>query len=67
MGPKRIGRIRHYSLTLAFTILITGAGSIPVSVDAPGRAKSYGVTQITDTSCTFQMERYLYKGGSLRQ
>jgi hypothetical protein len=50
---------RGYS-TKGWKALITGAGSIHGSVDAPGRAKSYGVTQITDTitSRTFHIERY---------
>jgi hypothetical protein len=32
--------------------------SIDPSVGAPGRAKLYGVTQITDTSRTFHIEKY---------
>ena len=40
-----------------FTYL-TRAGSLLRSVGPPGRAESYGVTQITDTSRTFHIERY---------
>ena len=37
---------------------LAGARFITFSVDAAGRAKSYGVTQITDIRRTFQIERY---------
>jgi hypothetical protein len=39
-------------------LYLTGAAFITFSVDAAGRAKSYGVTQITDISRTFHIERY---------
>ena len=38
--------------------LLAGAGSIQFSVAGPGRAKSYGVTQISNTSRSFHIEWY---------
>ena len=40
------------------TIIVTRAGSIHRSVGVPGRAESYGVIKITDTSRTFHIEKY---------
>ena len=43
---------------LEFLEILTRAASIHRSVGVPGRAESYGVIKITDTSRTFHIEKY---------
>ena len=46
-----------YGRTSSYAYL-TRAGSLHRSVGVPGRAESYGVIKITDTSRTFHIEKY---------